>query len=230
MFSCVWLAVVGGGVAYCFASWLLASANSKMSLVRKKLSACVGAAECAPLLEESTTILRDVVEYLRVRVYVFMPLVCVVFSRPIFMTPASHPSHPPPPPPTPPSSPPPPRPRKSSTRSCISPLASSTSSSSGCSSALLLFSCFKFAVSPALHTSTAKDKASNPHCAPQPSWFSECHCSFLSSLSWLWFAFSFAQGTLSRHFLQQTPLPTISLLRYHAVLAFRCPPTVFQAF
>ena len=44
MFSCVWLAVVGGGVGYCFASWLLASANSKMSLVRKKLSACVGAA------------------------------------------------------------------------------------------------------------------------------------------------------------------------------------------
>ncbi len=61
-------------------SWLLASANSSLSQVRKKLSACASASECRSLLDEASRVTKDLVEYLRVCVLLPMRAnhVCVL--------------------------------------------------------------------------------------------------------------------------------------------------------
>jgi hypothetical protein len=75
LFSCVWLVVFGSGVAYCVSSWMLSHANTRLSSIRQRWSACVGAAECASISAEATSTLKYVVEYLRVCLHHFALLV-----------------------------------------------------------------------------------------------------------------------------------------------------------
>ena len=66
LFTLVWLAVVGGGVAYCISCWLLTDASSNLSLARRQWSECDGRA-CESFRAAAARARDDVVEYLRVR-------------------------------------------------------------------------------------------------------------------------------------------------------------------